>query len=185
MKLNCIEAMALAYTLPRKLAIMLDGNLSLTSSKNKGSTFYLTIPYIHKPVTDHSKPKGSYQFNNIIWPGKTILVVEDETSNFKYLEALLKNRIKLLWVNNGTDAVKACNNAKIDLVLMDIKLPKMDGFEATRRIKKTHPKLPIIAVTAYAMEADKNECVQAGCDNYISKPFRMEDLFSLITTYLN
>jgi CheY-like chemotaxis protein len=68
---------------------------------------------------------------------------------------------------------------------MDIKLPKMDGFEATRIIKKNKPGLPVIAVTAYAMEADRNQSIEAGCDNYISKPYKMEELFSLINTYIH
>ncbi len=67
---------------------------------------------------------------------------------------------------------------------MDIKLPKMDGLEATRRIKKQCPDLPVIAVTAYAMDADKKHSIEAGCDNYISKPYKMEDLYSLIDTYI-
>jgi signal transduction histidine kinase len=175
----------LGLYIARKLAQMLDGSITVKSTRGKGSTFYLTIPYVIKPVPEEKIIKGSFQFANISWPGKTILVVEDETSNYKYLEALLCNRIHILWVSNGADAVKITKDTQIDLILMDIKLPKMDGFEATRRIKKLKPEMPIIAVTAFAMEADKNECMMAGCDNYISKPFRMEELFSLITTYLN
>jgi two-component system, cell cycle response regulator DivK len=119
------------------------------------------------------------------WPGKTILIVEDESSNYKYLEALLRGRVDLLWTNNGVDAIKMCNERQVDLILMDIKLPKMDGFEATRIIKKNKPGLPVIAVTAYAMEADRNQSIEAGCDNYIAKPYKMEELFSLINTYIH
>ncbi len=130
------------------------------------------------------KIKGSTQITNLSWPEKTILIVEDETSNYKYLETILNKRVNLIWVNNGIDAVKICKEKKINLVLMDIKLPKMDGYEATRKIKKIKPSLPIIAVTAYAMNSDKELCIEAGCDNYLSKPYKMEDLFSLINKYI-
>ena len=114
-----------------------------------------------------------------------ILVVEDESSNYKYLEALLKQRVGLVWATNGLDAIKVCSELSIDLVLMDVKLPKMNGFEATVQIKQFKPNLPVIALTAYAMQDDKTDSVNAGCDNYISKPFKIEELFSLINTYIN
>ena len=174
----------LGLYIARKLAQILGGDITVKSELKKGSIFYVTIPFIEK--TKEEKP---FENDNIMnwskqkWPGKTILIVEDESSNFKYLEALLRNKVNLLWTNNGIDAVKMCSEKPIDLVLMDIKLPKMDGFEATRLIKKNKPDLPIIAVTAYAMEADKKMSIDAGCDNYISKPYKMEELYSLIKTY--
>jgi CheY-like chemotaxis protein len=149
----------------------------------KGSTFYLTVPYSTKQREGLGENYTSY-YSNLSWPQKTILIVEDETSNYKYLEALLNNRARLMWAKNGLEAIDICKEKQVDLILMDIKLPKIDGFEATRQIKEMKPEIPIIAVTAYAMEADKNESIQAGCNNFISKPFKMEELFSLINSYL-
>jgi CheY-like chemotaxis protein len=174
----------LGLFISRRLAQMLGGDVSLESKVGIGSVFYLSIPFITKNREESQSLGGSYQLSNLAWPNKTILVVEDESSNYRYVEALLANRVKLVWVNNGADAIKICSEAPIDLILMDVKLPKIDGFEATRRIKEIKPNIPVIAVTAYAMEADKNESIQAGCDNYISKPYKMEELFSLINTYI-
>jgi signal transduction histidine kinase len=174
----------LGLFISRRLAQMLGGDVTLESTVGEGSTFFLSIPYVTRTREESKGPANSYQLSKLAWPNKTILVVEDESSNYKYVEALLINRVNLVWVNNGIDAIKICEEAPIDLILMDVKLPKIDGFEATRRIKAIKPNMPVIAVTAYAMEADKNESIQAGCDNYISKPYKMEELFSLINTYI-
>jgi len=174
----------LGLYISRRLAQIMGGDVTLESEVGKGSTFYLTVPYFTHTPSKYQSGNYPYYLANMVWPGKTILVVEDESSHFKYIEALLLNRVNMMWVQNGLEAVEACQKNKIDLVLMDVKLPKIDGFEATRRIKEIKPDLPIIAVTAYAMEADKNESIQAGCNNYISKPFKMEELFSILNTYL-
>jgi signal transduction histidine kinase len=174
----------LGLYISRKLAQYMGGDISLDSEVGKGSIFYLTVPYSTKQRESLAGDNYNSFYANISWPGKTILIVEDEISNYKYIEALLNNRANLLWVKNGVDAVNTSLEKNIDLVLMDVKLPKMDGFEATRKIKQQKPALPVIAVTAYAMEADKNESIQAGCNNFISKPFKMEELFSIINSYI-
>ncbi|PKQ62816.1 response regulator [Labilibaculum filiforme] len=120
------------------------------------------------------------------WKNKRILIVEDEEINNMFFDAALsRTESKLLWAKNGKEAVdiiEASDN--IDVILMDIRLPIMDGCEATRRIKKNHKTIPIIAQTAYALEGDKERILDAGCDDYLSKPIRFEELLATIDKYL-
>jgi signal transduction histidine kinase len=173
----------LGLYIARKLASLLGGELTVESTVNVGSVFSFVMPYISKQKIERAGISEPASLSKISWPGKSILIVEDEYSNYKYLEAIFHKKVKLYWVNNGADAIKICQDMDFDLILMDIKLPKMNGFEATRRIKKIKPGLPIIAVTAYAMASDKEKSIEAGCDNYIAKPFKMEELYSLVDTY--
>lgn len=112
----------------------------------------------------------------------TILIAEDEVLNVLYLKRILKNsEYNLLFAQNGEEAVKLIHeHPEINLVLMDIKMPVMDGLEATRLIRLTNDTLPIIAVTAYAANDDRHACMAAGCSDYISKPFTADDLKELI-----
>lgn len=120
------------------------------------------------------------------WKNKRILIVEDEEINNMFFDAALsRTESQLLWAKNGKEAVDIIENSDdIDVILMDIRLPIMDGCEATRRIKKNHKQIPIIAQTAYALEGDKERILDAGCDDYLSKPIRFEELLSTIDKYL-
>lgn len=117
---------------------------------------------------------------------KKILIVEDEYSNYYLLKKIVESEgASTMWVNNGQDAVNYCSkNEDIDLVLMDLKLPLMNGLDATRRIKELHPSKPVIAVTAYAMKSDRNKALEAGCDEYISKPLKKAQLLRLISRFV-
>ncbi len=119
----------------------------------------------------------------------TIFVAEDVEVNYLYIEALFEERIddnyKLIHAKNGKEAVDLCiENTKIDLVLMDIKMPVMSGHEATEKIKSKLPDLPIIAQTAYSSEADKKLALKNGCDEFISKPIDKEKLFGMVNKHL-
>ncbi|MBN2595403.1 response regulator [Labilibaculum sp.] len=117
---------------------------------------------------------------------KLILVVEDEEFNRIYFEELLNQmHCNVLVANNGLEAVDICKkNDKIDLVLMDIKMPLMDGYEATQKIKRIRPNLPVIAQTAFALLGDKNKSLENGCDDYIAKPVKKDVLIQLIRKHL-
>jgi len=120
------------------------------------------------------------------WENKIILIAEDIDSNYLFLEAVLKyTKAKTFWAKNGKIAVDMCKNQHIDIVLMDIQMPVMDGLEATKMIKLFNPKIPVIAQTAFAMENDREKILAAGCDGYISKPIRLDTLFSTLNKYLN
>jgi PAS domain S-box-containing protein len=174
----------LGLTISRKLVDLLGGKIWLESKPGKGSVFYFTLP-LHANVSARSIVENPdvtviNKFNNMV-----VLVVEDDEINYLFLETVLsKNKIKIIRALNGIEAVDICSkNPNIKLVLMDIKLPYMNGYEATRRIKQQNPGLPVIAQTAYAMLEDRNKAIEAGCDGYISKPIIKADLLKLIDQY--
>ena len=123
----------------------------------------------------------------LVKPGYKILVAEDEESNFRYIEKLLKKAgFDLLRANNGLEAVEYMNlDSNINLILMDIKMPVMNGVEATREIKKIKPGIPIIATTAFAIPGDREVFLKAGCDDYIPKPIRANELIEMIMSHLS
>ncbi|MCK5169418.1 MAG: response regulator [Bacteroidales bacterium] len=131
------------------------------------------------------KAKPNQQADNN-WPGKTILIAEDEESNYLYFKMLIsKTKANILHAKNGNEAIKICQEKTVDLVLMDIKMPEMDGLEATKKIKKDKNNIPIIALTAFAMENDEKMSLDAGCDAYISKPINESKLLMLLNKFLS
>ncbi|MGE0021915.1 MAG: response regulator [Draconibacterium sp.] len=175
----------LGLSISKAYVEMLGGKIWLDSDLGKGSTFYFTIPYkrAQKTVSSDKSITGS---GNRIKQQKTLLVAEDEDSNFMLLEELLSGlNSNILRAVNGLEAVEICkSNRQIDLVLMDIKMPVMDGYEATRQIRNFLPVLPIIAQTAYTSEVDRNKALVCGCNDFISKPFKRDSLISKVNNLL-
>ncbi len=119
------------------------------------------------------------------WEDIVVVIAEDEQINYLFLKAVLKpTKAKIIWTKTGRETIDVCNSEKVDLVLMDIKMPDLNGLEATIEIKKIYPKLPIVAQTAYAMEEDEEASIEAGCDDYISKPIRPEHLLTIMSKYI-
>jgi len=121
------------------------------------------------------------------WKGKTVLIVEDnETSNIYFEAALRKTKAKLIWAKNGAEAVEATRKAdnQIDLILMDINMPKMDGIEATKIIKQEYPEIVIVVQTAFILSGEERLCQEAGCDEFITKPIRLKYLLDTLNRYL-
>lgn len=120
------------------------------------------------------------------WSNKTILIAEDEDSNYLYLEAVLqKTGASLLWARSGEEAIDACKqNPKINLVLMDLQMPNINGYEARNQIKTMLPNVPQIAQTAFAMADDEKRALDAGFDAYISKPIRKANLLAIVGRFL-
>ncbi len=116
-----------------------------------------------------------------------ILIAEDVESNFLYLNAVLtRMNAKIFWAKNGREAIDIFNQEKnIDLILMDLQMPEMNGYEATRIIKNENPSIPVIAQTAYAMSDDREKALEAGCDDYLAKPIKSKDLVDIVEKYIH
>lgn len=117
-----------------------------------------------------------------------VLIAEDENINFMILQMLLKNaspiNYTLYRAINGKEAVDFCESNVVDLVLMDIKMPVMDGYEATSLIKTEHPEIPVVVQTAYATEADMKKAYECGCDEFLTKPIQKEQLIAVMKQFL-
>jgi PAS domain S-box-containing protein len=164
---------------------LLGGEISVTSSPGKGSKFSFRIPW-KKPDSEVKTLLKPAVDKITLNSGKTILVAEDEESNFALVTALLKpHGYNLIRAKNGQFAIDMCKtNPEIALILMDIKMPVVDGFEATREILKFRPLLPIIAQTAYAHPSDRMRALETGCTDYLPKPFDKKQLLAVIGKYL-
>lgn len=121
------------------------------------------------------------------WKDKIFLIVEDNAGNYELLATYLKKTgAKLIWVTDGGEAIKVCKlREDINIVLMDIQLIAVNGYDATREIKQIRPNLPIIAQTAYALAGDREKSLEAGCDDYIAKPILKSVFFKTVARYID
>jgi two-component system CheB/CheR fusion protein len=178
----------LGLAISRNLAHLMGGELWVESKENVGTSFYLSLPYITIPVKPDELPKAK-QITKIPtgkWKNNTILIVEDEPLNLFMLKEFLRpSGIRILHAGTGDDALKLYHDNKdIDVILMDIRIPGINGYDATREIRKSSQKIPIIAQTAYAMQEDRKKCLEAGCNDFLSKPLNKELLLQSIIKFI-
>lgn len=169
----------------KKIVEMLGYKINLISELGKGAEFNIEIPKNTLISLFEQKEiiSGITQFDG---KKKTVLIVEDEDDNFFFLNSVLqKANFNTLRAKDGSESIELCKKRKdIDIILMDIKLPIMNGIDATRHIRGFNIHIPIIAQTAYAMSNDKSIILEAGCNDYIAKPIERQKLFSILSKYL-
>jgi signal transduction histidine kinase/CheY-like chemotaxis protein len=174
----------LGLTISRSIIEHMGGKIYVESSVGHGSNFYFIIPF--QKTVIKSEDKVVEKINPLLnWRNKVILIAEDDIVNFQFLEAVLsETQAQLIHVLDGKQAIEICKTmAKIDIILMDIRMPEKSGYEAVVEIKKIKPSVPIIAQTAYTNREDKEKCIKVGCDDYISKPIDINLLFELINKH--
>lgn len=175
----------LGLSLSRKLVNLLGGKMWVESKVGEGSTFSFTIKKVL--ATDGFQTKEKAHIHAADWSDKYVLIAEDETSNYDVLSYFLKpTGIRMQLAKDGFEAVeKATQQERPDIILMDIKMPELNGYEATKQIKAVYPDLPIIAQTALAILGDKEAALSKGCDDYIAKPIEKMQLYKLMGSYLS
>jgi len=177
----------LGLAISKHLSNLLGGDILVDSQKNRGTEFMVVLPTNKKQYISNQKQYiKPIQKNNYEWKNYTVFIAEDEESNFFLLEAYLKEtQIKINWYKNGVELMTALKKQQPDFILLDLKMPEMDGYTAAAKIREEYPDLYIIAQTAYAMADEKNRAMKAGCNDFITKPIKKEVLFYKIDKYLN
>nr|MBP7497202.1 response regulator [Bacteroidales bacterium] len=174
----------------KNLIDLLNGKIWVESQLNQGSIFYFTLPYNNIQNKNFYQPETNNIIitNTIDWSNKTILIAEDELSNYELArEMLRKTKVNIIWAKDGQSAINLYkqNQSKINLILMDIKMPELDGYEATKIIKSINQDIKIIALTAYALSGEKEISMKAGCNDYITKPINQKKLLQKIKFFFD
>jgi CheY-like chemotaxis protein len=180
----------LGLALCRIIVEKMGGHIEVESKLGEGSNFVFSMPF-HGSIggmSTSNRTTTNVRTLRVSTHGdeanlKTVLVAEDEESNYELVRIVLHKRYRLLRAHNGIEAVMLNEDEKPDLILMDIRMPDMNGLDATRIIKEVNHDVPVVALSAYAFEENIREAKAAGCDDFMAKPFRVEDLIELCAKY--
>lgn len=204
---NSIQGTGLGLSICKTIIDRLGGNISVESTLGIGTTFTFTLPCgkftkkkthklseegivtmsSSKSILDNDWERANVRKENVDKEGNeadTILIAEDMDSNFELLNAILSSTYNLIRARDGIEAVSLFNDKKPDLILMDIKMPNMDGLDATRIIRELSPDIPIIALSAYAYKQDTEEALAAGCNDFLAKPLSAAKLKQILNKWL-
>jgi len=181
----------LGLSLCKIIVEKMEGSISVTSKVGEGSTFRFVLPFEgtiggmakNSRITTNSRTIRVSTKTNM-QDAPLVLVAEDEDSNYELVKIVLARRYRLLRAKNGIEAVTICDEEHPDMVLMDIRMPDMNGLDATRIIKEVNHDIPVVALSAYAFEDDIRKAKEAGCDDFMAKPFRVEDLLDIVQKYI-
>ena len=177
------EGSGLGLSIVEGLVVLLGGTIRFESEKGNGSTFLFTIPLPGKEPQE--KTSAEQGILPVVNQRPLLLIVEDDDSSYRLLERLLRSSHTILRAENGPKAVELCRmTPTIQLILMDVKLPGMNGYEATKEIRFTNKKVIVIAQTAHGLSGEKEKAMEAGCNDYISKPINISELKAMISKYL-
>jgi PAS domain S-box-containing protein len=177
----------LGLSISKALVKMLGGKIWFYSDSVKGTTFYFTIPFLYLENAREINNQKNIENNKHSWRNKSILIAEDEETNLLFIKELLnESGINIFTASDGVQAVEIFKlHSDIDLVVLDIKMPELDGYEVLKIIKKTNPEVKIIAQTAYAMSDDKMKAFGAGFDFYLPKPIDKREFFMILEKCLS
>lgn len=179
----------LNLSIARSIVKLLSGRIAVEEVPEGGIRFVVNLPYEKPPETTSELQEEDIKIDQQYkWGNRVILIVEDEEVNGLFLEAVFhETGAQTLYAKNGHQAVELAKSmqGKIDLILMDIKMPVMNGIKATGEIRKFNQQVPIIAQTALAMEEDRQQCLLAGCNDTITKPIEVDELLLMVNRYLN
>ncbi len=171
----------LGLAISKNLTEILGGEIGLESVSGEGATFWFILPRNEVPLKYEAALRAPVS-DIKSWVGKKLLIAEDDHSNYYFLfEALKDTGVEIHWARDGEETLTLFKEIPdLDLVLMDINMPQINGYECARRIKAEKPDLPIVAQTAYAMSGEREISKEAGCDDYLSKPIKVKELLEVI-----